>query len=126
MATGRLRSIDMAWLGLIVAGLFETAWVICLDRSDGFRHWRWTVAFLVTLAVSMGLLGWSIRSLPVSAGYAVWVGIGAVGAALFGIVWLGEPMTWWRGLFLALLGSIVGLKLTSPPDEAEAAVDDMP
>lgn len=105
----------MAWVLIVVAGLFETAWVICLDRSDGFRRPAWVGAFLVTLAISMTLLGLGVRSLPTGAAYAAWVGIGAVGAILYGWLFLDEALTMWRAFFLfGLVGCVVGVKLTSP------------
>ena len=81
----------MSWFILIVAGLFETAWALALKESDGFSKPGPTVVFLATLAVSMLLLALALRDLPVGTGYAVWTGIGAVGAAVAGMVWLGDP-----------------------------------
>lgn len=104
----------MAWVWLVLAGIAETAWVICLAKSEGFRRAEWTVGFILTLTVSMGLLAIALRTLPVGTAYAVWVGIGAVGAAIFGVVAMAEPLTAPRLVFLALLiASIVGLKLTA-------------
>ncbi|MEC7526184.1 MAG: multidrug efflux SMR transporter [Myxococcota bacterium] len=105
----------MAWVMIVVAGLFETAWVICLDRSDGFRRPLWVAAFVANLAISMTLLGLAVRQLPTGAAYAAWVGIGAVGAILYGWLILGEPLGLWRAFFLAgLVACVVGVKLTSP------------
>ena len=105
----------MAWLSLFIAGLFEVGWAIGLKYTDGFtRLWPtvWTVAAMI---VSLALLGLSLRTLPVGTAYAVWVGIGAVGVAVAGIVLLGEPLSALRVLFMLLLvGSLVGLKLTTP------------
>ena len=81
----------MSWIVLIVAGLFETAWALALKQSDGFSRLGPTVVFVVTLAVSMALLAIALRDLPVGTGYAVWTGIGAVGAAVAGMIWLGDP-----------------------------------
>lgn len=102
----------MAWLILVVAGLFEMAWALFLKRSEGLTRPGDTAAFVVCLGVSMVLLGQALRTLPVSTAYAVWTGIGAAGAAVIGMVWLGEP----RGaLKLAsltlLLAGILGLRL---------------
>jgi quaternary ammonium compound-resistance protein SugE len=80
-----------SWLILVVAGLFETAWALALKQSDGFSKLVPTLVFLVTLAVSMVLLAIALRDLPVGTGYAVWTGIGAVGTAIAGMVWLGDP-----------------------------------
>ena len=81
----------MSWIILIVAGLFETAWALALKESDGFSKVQPTVVFLVTVVISMALLAVALKELPVGTGYAVWTGIGAVGAAVAGMVWLGEP-----------------------------------
>ena len=81
----------MSWIILIVAGLFETVWALALKGSDGFSKLGPTVLFLGALIVSMVLLAAALRELPVGTGYAVWVGIGAIGTATAGIVWLGDP-----------------------------------
>ena len=81
----------MSWIVLIAAGLCETAWALALKQSDGFSKPGPTVVFLVTLVVSMILLALALRDLPVGTGYAVWTGIGAVGAAVAGMIWLGDP-----------------------------------
>jgi quaternary ammonium compound-resistance protein SugE len=81
----------VAWIVLIVAGLFETAWALALKHSDGFSKPGPTVVFLVALAISMALLAVALEDLPVGTGYAVWVGIGAVGAATAGMLWFGDP-----------------------------------
>ena len=81
----------MSWIFLIVAGLFETAWALAMKESEGFSKAGPTVVFLVTLLISMVLLSIALAELPVGTGYAVWVGIGAVGTAIAGMLWLGEP-----------------------------------
>jgi len=105
----------MAWIVLVLAGLFEIAWAIGLKYTEGFtRLWPslWTIAAMI---VSLGLLGLAMKSLPVGTSYAVWVGVGAVGTAILGIVLLGEPATAGRIASLALIvAGIVGLKLSSP------------
>ena len=78
------------WLVLVIAGLFETVWALALKQSDGFSQLGPTLLFLTTLAISMVLLAIALRELPVGTGYAVWTGTGAVGAALAGMVLLGE------------------------------------
>jgi quaternary ammonium compound-resistance protein SugE len=102
-----------AWLVLVVAGLFETAWAIGLKYADGFtRPWP-SVLTVVALAISMLLLALAVRVLPIGTAYAVWVGIGALGAATLGAVLFQEPLTPARaGFLLLLLVSIVGLRLT--------------
>lgn len=103
-----------AWLLLVVAGLFETAWAIGLKYADGFtRPWP-SALTVVALAASMVLLALAVRVLPIGTAYAVWVGIGALGAAALGVVLFQEPLTPARaGFLLLLLVSIVGLRLTS-------------
>src|SRR5215210_1679699 len=78
----------VSWIVLIAAGLCETAWALALKQSDGFSKAGPTAVFLMMLVVSMVLLALALRDLPVGTGYAVWTGIGAVGAALAGMIWL--------------------------------------
>lgn len=105
----------MAWFYLVLAGLFEVAWAICLKRSDGFRLLGPSLATVALMAVSIGLLALALRSLPVGTTYAVWTGIGAVGTAIFGMVFLGEPRDALRVASLILIGlGVLGLKLFSP------------
>lgn len=80
----------MAWIYVIAAGLFEAVWALALKQSDGFSKLAPTLVFVVFLAASMILLAIALRTLPVGTGYAVWVGIGAIGAAIGGVVFLGE------------------------------------
>lgn len=104
----------MAWSLLVVAGLLEVAWASTLPATEGLTRPAPTVAFLALLAASMYALAKTSETIPIGAAYAVWVGIGAVGAALVGIVVRGDPATPLRVVFLALLiASIVGLKATS-------------
>ncbi|WP_328474057.1 SMR family transporter [Actinoplanes sp. NBC_00393] len=101
----------MAWLALIISGLLETVWAIALDRSAGFSRPLPTAVFGVALVLSMAGLGYALRTVPVGTGYAVWVGIGAVGTAVVGMVALGEPASLPRILCLLLvICGIVGLK----------------
>ena len=102
------------WLVLVVAGLFEICWAVGLKYTQGFSKFWPSIFTLVTLGISMVLLARASQTLPIGTAYAVWVGIGAVGAALCGIVLFKEPVTMARMLFLFLLVvSIIGLKLTS-------------
>ena len=104
----------MAWSLLIVAGLLEVAWASTLPATEGLTRPVPTLAFLALLGASMYALAKASETIPIGTAYAVWVGIGAVGAALVGIVVRGDPATPLRVLFLALLiVSIVGLKATS-------------
>lgn len=105
----------MAWVLLFVAGLLETGWAIGLKLSDGLTRPIPSILTGVALLGSMWLLALAVRELPIGTAYAVWVGIGAVGAAILGVVLFDEPMTAARGLCLGLLvAGIVGLRLTSP------------
>ena len=102
----------MAWIVLVVSGLLETVWAIALDRSAGFSRVVPTVVFGVALVLSMAGLGYALRTIPVGTGYAVWVGIGAVGTALVGMVALGESASLPRIICLVLVVSgVVGLKV---------------
>ena len=102
----------MAWSVLIVSGLLETVWAIALDRSAGFTRPLPLAVFVVALALSMAGLGYAVRTIPVGTGYAVWVGIGAVGTALVGMVALGESASLPRLICLLLVVSgVVGLKI---------------
>jgi quaternary ammonium compound-resistance protein SugE len=104
----------MAWFLLVAAGLLEICWAVGLKYTDGFRRPLPTIFVLVTLAGSMVLLAWAARTLPIGTAYAVWVGIGALGAAILGVILFHEPITVPRVVFLTmLLVSIVGLKVTS-------------
>ena len=104
----------MAWILLVGAGLLEVVWAIAMKRSDGFSRLPETIIFVVGIVASMGLLSQALRELPVGTGYAVWTGIGAVGAALVGIGFLGEAASVARLLSLALItAGIVGLALSS-------------
>lgn len=103
----------MAWLWLIIAGLLETGWAIGLKYTDGFTKLWPSVLTIAGIALSMFLLSVAARTLPIGTAYPIWVGIGAAGAVVLGIVLLEEPATFARLFFLALLlMSIVGLKLT--------------
>lgn len=106
----------MAWLELVVAGLLEVVWAIGLKYSEGFSKLVPTVVTIVALVASFVLLGRAARTLPIGTAYAVWVGIGAVGAAIGGMVLLGERASLARvGFLLLILAGIVGLKLTGKP-----------
>lgn len=105
----------MAWFVLIVAGLFEVGWAIGLKYTEGFTRLWPTVGTVTAMAVSLGLLGIAMKSLPVGTSYAVWVGVGAVGTAILGIVLFGESANAGRLISLGLIvAGIVGLKLATP------------
>ena len=101
----------MAWFVLVVSGILETVWAIALDRSAGFSRPLPTAVFGVALLMSMAGLGYALRTIPVGTGYAVWVGIGAVGTAVVGMIALNEPASLPRIVCLLLvITGIVGLK----------------
>ncbi len=104
----------MAWVYLIFGGLFEVGFTTSLRFVDGFRNVPWTLAFLGSVAVSMGLLEFAARSIPMGTAYAVWGGIGAVGTVIVGMLWFHEPAGTLRLLLiLAIVAAIAGLRLTA-------------
>jgi quaternary ammonium compound-resistance protein SugE len=106
--------MSSSWLILVIAGLLEVCWAIGLKYTDGFRRPMPSLLVVLAIGASMFLLSYAARSLPIGTAYAVWVGIGALGAAILGVVLFHEPVTPARILFLAmLLVAIIGLKLTS-------------
>jgi quaternary ammonium compound-resistance protein SugE len=105
----------MNWLILVVAGLFEIAWAIGLKYTEGFTRFWPSVMTVMAMLISVGLLGIAMKGLPVGTAYAVWVGVGAVGTALLGIVLFAEPANAGRLISLLLIvAGIVGLKLSTP------------
>ena len=104
----------MAWIVLVVAGLFEVCWAIGLKYTDGFTRLWPSVGTATAMVISVVLLGWAMRTLPVGTAYAVWTGIGAVGTVLLGIVLFGEPATVARLVCVGLVvAGILGLKLVT-------------
>lgn len=104
----------MAWFWLILGGCFEVGFTTSLRFVDGFRNGPWTIAFLVSVTISMALLEYASRSIPMGTAYAVWGAIGAIGTVLVGMVWFGEPATTLRMLLiLGIVACIAGLKLTA-------------
>jgi quaternary ammonium compound-resistance protein SugE len=104
----------MPWFLLVVGGLFEVGFTTCLRFVDGFRSLPWTLGFLASVTLSMGLLEIASRTIPMGTAYAVWGGIGAAGTVIVGIWFFGEPAGSIRLLLLvALIGCIVGLRLTA-------------
>lgn len=105
----------MAWLFLVIAGVFEIIWAFAMKQSEGFTRLWPTIITLLTMIVSFGLLSWSMRVLPLGTAYTVWTGIGAVGAFIVGIVVLGEPANALRILAAVLIVSgLLLMKLSSP------------
>jgi quaternary ammonium compound-resistance protein SugE len=107
--------VELAWLVLVAAGLFEIGWAVGLKYTDGFtRPWP-TIATIAAMIVSLGLLGLALRSLPLGTAYAVWTGVGTIGTALLGIVLFDESADVLRLVCIGLIvAGIVGLKLVTP------------
>ena len=104
----------MAWIVLFIAGLLETGWAIGLKYTEGFTKLWPSVGTAISMVLSVVLLGWAMRSLPVGTAYAVWTGIGAVGTVALGIVLFGEPANAARLVCVVLIvAGIIGLKFTS-------------
>jgi quaternary ammonium compound-resistance protein SugE len=107
----------MNWIILIIAGLCEVLFAMCLGKAKeatGSAVYLWYIGFLVALTISMALLIKATQTLPIGTAYAVWTGIGAVGTVLIGIFIFKDPTSFWRLFFLTtLIASIVGLKWVS-------------
>lgn len=107
--------MSLVWLKLIVAGLLEAGWAVGLKYTEGFTRPLPSALTIAAIVVSMWLLASAARTLPIGTAYAVWVGIGATGAAILGVILFREPITLARGVFLVMLVvAILGLKLTAP------------
>ncbi len=105
----------MAWVILVVAGLFEVGWAIGLKYTEGFSRLWPTIWTALAMIISLWLLGIAMKSLPVGTAYSVWVGVGAVGTVILGIVLLEEPANASRLVSVALIvAGIIGLKLATP------------
>ncbi len=104
----------MAWIYLLLAGLFEVVWAIGLKYTEGFTRLWPTVGTVTAMVISIVLLAMAVKTLPIGTAYAIWTGIGAVGAVALGIVLFGDPATLPRLLGVALIVvGIIGLKLTA-------------
>jgi quaternary ammonium compound-resistance protein SugE len=102
----------MAWLVLVLSGIFEAVWAVALGKSEGFSRPGPTMVFLVGIAISMGGLAYALRTLPIGTGYAVWVGVGASLTVLYGMASGDESVSVIKVLLLmGLLGCVIGLKL---------------
>lgn len=105
----------MAWVILVIAGLFETGWAIGLKYTEGFTRLWPTIWTILAMIISLWLLGIAMRSLPVGTAYSIWVGVGAVGTVVLGVVLLGEPVNSGRLISITfIIAGIIGLKLASP------------
>lgn len=104
----------MAWIILLIAGVFEIGWAVGLKFTEGFTKPIPTALTTISLVLSMVLLGWSVKTLPLGTAYAVWTGVGAVGTAIVGIILFKEPATAARLVCLGLIvAGILGLKVFS-------------
>ncbi|MDF1655769.1 MAG: quaternary ammonium compound efflux SMR transporter SugE [Coxiellaceae bacterium] len=104
----------MTWLALFVAGLFETGWAVGLKYTEGWTRLWPSIYTLIAMAISFFLLSYALKTLPIGTAYAIWTGIGAVGAVLFGIFFLHEPAGALRIFCIAvIIAGMIGLKLTS-------------
>src|SRR4051794_38183762 len=117
VTSGRAASSErtfMPWIWLVVGGLFEVGFTTSLRFVDGFKNLPWTLAFLVSVAISMALLELASRSIPMGTAYAVWGGIGAVGTVVVGIAFFNEPAALVRiFLIFGIVAAIAGLRLTA-------------
>ena len=105
----------MAWVILVIAGILEVGWAVGLKYTEGFTRFWPSVATLAAMVASMVLLGIAVRTLPLGTAYAVWTGIGTVGAVFLGMLLFGESASLVRLLCVFLIVSgIIGLKLMTP------------
>jgi quaternary ammonium compound-resistance protein SugE len=105
----------MAWTILVLAGLFEVGWAIGLKYTEGFSRLWPTIWTALAMIISLWLLGIAMKSLPIGTAYSIWVGVGAVGTVILGIVLFGEPANAPRLISVALIvAGIIGLKLATP------------
>ncbi|MFC2250791.1 quaternary ammonium compound efflux SMR transporter SugE [Labrys portucalensis] len=105
----------MAWICLVIAGIFEVVWAFYMKQSEGFSKLVPTIVTFVTMAISFGLLSISMRSLPLGTAYTIWTGIGAVGAFIVGVLVLGEQANAMRIIAAALIVSgLTMMKLSTP------------
>lgn len=102
----------MAWLVLIVSGLFEAVWATALGKSEGFSRLGPSIIFIIGLIVSMSGLAYAMRDLPIGTSYAIWVGIGAVATVTYAMAFDGEPVSLLKIVFLlGIVSCVVGLKV---------------
>ena len=105
----------MAWIALLLAGLFEIVWATAMKQSDGFTRLLPTVTMVVTMLLSFGLLAWSMKVLPLGTAYTIWTGIGALGAFTIGILYFGEALTCARvSAAVLIVCGLVLMKISTP------------
>lgn len=110
--TRRKEGKTMAWAVLVAAGLMEAVWAVSLEKSEGFTKLAPALVFIVALLLSMVGLAFALKTLPLGAAYAVWVGIGAAATVIYGMASGSEPVSAVRILLIAgLVGCVIGLKL---------------
>lgn len=105
----------MAWVYVLLGGLFEIGFTSCLRYTEGFRNIPWTIGFVICAGLSFLFLDMATRNgLPLGTAYAVWTGLGALGTVAIGVLWFHEPATLIRGLLiLGMVACVAGLKITS-------------
>ena len=109
-----IEGAAMAWILLFVAGLFEVVWAYSMKLSNGFTHLTYSIITIVMMTASFGLLSLAMRTLPLGTAYTVWTGVGAVGAFIVGIVFLGEQISFMRACAgLLIVGGLVLMKLSA-------------
>jgi quaternary ammonium compound-resistance protein SugE len=105
----------MAWVILVLAGLFEVGWAVGLKYTEGFTRLWPTMWTILAMIISLWLLGIAMKSLPLGTAYSIWVGVGAVGTVILGIVLLGESANVGRLISVAfIIAGIIGLKIATP------------
>lgn len=105
----------MAWIYLIVAGLFEIGWAVGLKYTEGFTKLVPSTLTVAAMVISMGLLGLAVRTLPLGTAYAIWTGIGTAGTVVLGMLLLGEPVEPLRlGCIALIVSGVIGLKVLAP------------
>lgn len=104
----------MAWIYILIAAVFEICWAIGLKYSEGFTNIRASIFTVITMILSYVFLAFGVKYIPVGTAYAVWTGIGAVGVAIYGIIFFNESKEILRILFILLIiTGVIGLRLTS-------------
>ena len=104
----------MAWVSLIVAGLFEMFGILMINKLHKERNWQSLLFLILSFGASFIFLAYAMKTLPMGTAYAIWTGIGASGGAILGMIFYGESKDWKRLIFIAMvLGAAVGLKLVS-------------